>query len=188
MRPMKTVAAFAMIFATTSAYADSRAQVGTSMLVFSGNSDVKSPGYFGGAASLGAWIDRVALVAELGKTTWEENSSMSWTGLAARLAFVDHETCRAEGCVHVRLWGEAGLAHESWSLDQDSLTGSGTRTSSHFGGGVDFGGGHRRHLEMTMFFRVQRAQVPDSMSTLDLSWGPYTTSLVFGLGLSTDTI
>ena len=183
---MKALIVLAAI--ATTAHADSRAELGTSLMVFSGNSDVKSPGYIGGAVTLGAWIDRIALVAELGKTTWEEASTMSWTGLAARLAVIDHQVCRLEGCVHARLWGEAGLAHESWTLDQDLLTGSGTRVSSHLGGGVDFGGGHRQHIHMTMSFRVQRAQVPDSMTTMDFSWGPYTTSLVFGVGLSVDTI
>jgi hypothetical protein len=196
--PLTAIAA--VIFASTPVLADDQQQVGASYLLASASDDPKSAGHSGVALTATTWTGALGGALEIGHQTWSWSSRMWWARAGVRVALLSGSwVCNNRGrCLEGRLWIDAGLARELWTVDlrRPAWDVAGpdishhARTSGHAGIGIDLQLLGRTGL--AVFLRAQHASAPRiDMQTASAMVplgedGPYETSLVFGSSMLFD--
>lgn len=164
-------------------WAEERVQLDASILTASSSESVESAARYGYVVSLTGWSGRLAGVLEMGEHDWAWDGEMRWIGASVRFAVANARVCDRITCVGIRPWLDAGVARESWRLTEPDVAAVGTRYRAHAGLGIDFTFHDRVPVGMSIFFRVNRAQIADFVAPDMNIDAPYETNFVIGAGL-----
>ena len=192
---MRGLVVAAILVTSSVARGETTPELGGMLYVHSETESADSAGHIGGALTLALWSGRLGILIEAGRGNWDP-TELSWLGAGVRLGLFEKpwtgcarragEASPPRECFALRPWIGAGVVHETWQYEgyfDDDPSGRLIRNARYAAIGLDVLA-EELPLNASMFFRVQRADVPDELDVMDIWHPPYETSLVFGVGVS----